>query len=465
MKEKPRIHPVRGFRTSVPWPAKDIWERQPSHRGRALLLLVVLIAVAAAAVIIVVVRSRSSKQSSPPAPPLVERLEACTAPPAAALVFTQFEDQTLYRLDAGATAPRALIQAADWPRYPIWSPSGDWISLRSGDMLAVVAADGATIRSLMALPPGAGWWEWSPDGRYIGIQGHNEEEPTRWTLYSVEVATGTVITLADHESDKAIWWNWAPTGHRLVYATRADSVTRVDVAAADGSNRATLRADSSLDPRPEWTPDGRAIIAYNEAADVLDVLDAQSGAVQQQIPGRWNVLSHDEHQSPWSPGGRYLAYRVAEDIVARRWEDGAGVTLRRGAEGDTYLSWSPDGSRVLFSSATGAQPGLYTVNVTTGRTLRLFNVPVADATWSPDGQWVAFGAANNVYVVASDGRRLMRLAEQPGAYQVAWSPDSRHLAFRSAPGAVLLLEIAAGQACALGQQVADFAWRPAPSGA
>jgi len=463
MKEKPRIHPVRGFRTSVPWPATDLWERQPSRRRRAALLLALIVVVAAGAIILAL-RARSAAPPPPPTPPLVERLDACAAPPGAALAFTQFEDRTLYRLDAGTTIPQPLTEAPDWPRYPVWSPEGDRVSVRSGDMLAVIEAAGGALRDLMAFPPGAGWWDWSPDGRYIAIQGHSADEPTRWTLYSVEAATHAVVTLAHHQSDKAIWWNWSPEGHRLVFATHEEGITRVNVAEADGSALATLRADGGFDPRPEWTPDGHSVVAYNEAADALDVLDAQSGALQQQIPGRWALLSHDEHQSPWSPDGRYLAYRVAGDIVARRWEDGANVQLTRSAEDDTFLGWSPDSARVLFSSSVDGQPGLFTANVATGRTVRLFDAPVTDATWSPDGQWVAFGGASNVYAVASDGTHSMRLAENPGAYQAAWSPDSHHLAFRSAPGAVLLLEIHEGHACTLGQQVTDFAWQPAADG-
>jgi Tol biopolymer transport system component len=55
--------------------------------------------------------------------------------------------------------------------------------------------------------------------------------------------------------------------------------------------------------------------------------------------------------------------------------------------------------------------------------------------WSPDGQWLAFGLEGTagIEVVRPDGSGRRILTTDPGSgYKFAWSPDSRHIAYRVA---------------------------------
>jgi hypothetical protein len=116
------------------------------------------------------------------------------------------------------------------------------------------------------------------------------------------------------------------------------------------------------------------------------------------------------------------------------------------------LAWSPDGSRLAYSCATGRGLPLdhiYTIRPDgTGRRL----VPThafdaVSATWSPDAKRIAFSSCfypvverqskfgfrscrSSVYVVDVDGRNQRRLA--PGSLP-DWSPDGRTIAYVS-PG-------------------------------
>ena len=134
---------------------------------------------------------------------------------------------------------------------------------------------------------------------------------------------------------------------------------------------------------------------------------------------------------------------------ARRLESSDYRRLRAVAD----VAFSPDGSRVAYTVTTYDGPGrarrqLFVMTLADGRSVRLGDDHTASSPqWSPDGRLVAFkGTAegrSGLVVSATDGTGLRFLAEMvatnsPLTFEgraIAWSPDSRRLAFVSAtPG-------------------------------
>jgi dipeptidyl aminopeptidase/acylaminoacyl peptidase len=120
--------------------------------------------------------------------------------------------------------------------------------------------------------------------------------------------------------------------------------------------------------------------------------------------------------------------------------------------GDVQLS--PDGSRIAYSVQYYDRPGrpyakVWIKNVAAGADVRLGsdNDPASNPRWSPDGQWIAFFGRENggsgVVIARPDGSDLVFLAQTSGTNHplpssgesLAWSPDSKRIAFVSAtPG-------------------------------
>jgi TolB protein len=117
--------------------------------------------------------------------------------------------------------------------------------------------------------------------------------------------------------------------------------------------------------------------------------------------------------------------------------DGSGLTrLTSDPAADTDPVWSPDGSKIAFSSNRDGTDGLYLMNrdgsgvskVTTG-------IGGFHPTWSPDGTRIAFECHvdvgnRDICVINSDGTGLVRLTSDAGAdYGAAWKPDGSQILF------------------------------------
>ena len=119
-------------------------------------------------------------------------------------------------------------------------------------------------------------------------------------------------------------------------------------------------------------------------------------------------------------------------------------------------SWSPDGTRIAFtSSETGIGAFLHTQIVRDGRPQiyvmdadgknrrRLSKNPFAEwhPSWSPDGTRIAFTSSSDrptadgywdIYVMDANGNNPRNLTNHPRAdWQPSWSPDGKHIAFVS----------------------------------
>jgi len=114
------------------------------------------------------------------------------------------------------------------------------------------------------------------------------------------------------------------------------------------------------------------------------------------------------------------------------------------------FSWSPDGSKIVYSDFEG----LYILNLKNNSTTLLIDTKTTSIAefgprdfytpvWSPDGALIAFAYASVVYdsteedisdifLISPDGNDLRKFTTQPGFYtDTSWSPDSSQLIYTS----------------------------------
>lgn len=104
------------------------------------------------------------------------------------------------------------------------------------------------------------------------------------------------------------------------------------------------------------------------------------------------------------------------------------LTFSEGDDGDP--AWSPDGSKIAFTSNRDGNWEIYVMNADGSNQQRLTNNNEKDLTpaWSPDGTQIAFTSGSDIYVMNSDGTNQIAVGP-PSSCHPSWSPDGWRIAF------------------------------------
>ncbi len=199
-----------------------------------------------------------------------------------------------------------------------------------------------------------------------------------------------------------------------------------------------------------WDILGRIVYADDRTGDFEIYVANSDGA------GEWRLTDHPavDWEAAWSPDGTRIVFSSDRDAIAEdnyqlyvMNADGSNLTrLTYTERNDIHPSWSPDGSRIAFHSWCG----LATINADGSDWTLLLeggeDLCVEHPTWSPDGSRIAFRSVtpaddpglyqHDIYVMNDDGAELLKLASltsESGNWYVAWSPDGSRVAFDISP--------------------------------
>jgi hypothetical protein len=105
---------------------------------------------------------------------------------------------------------------------------------------------------------------------------------------------------------------------------------------------------------------------------------------------------------------------------------------------DQYSVWSPDGSKIAFSSEKDGNQKIYVMNADGTNQIRLTYNAASDwvPDWSPDGRKIVFASNrdgnNEIYIMNADGSSQTRLTINPADDRdPVFSPDGSKIAFES----------------------------------
>jgi TolB protein len=147
-------------------------------------------------------------------------------------------------------------------------------------------------------------------------------------------------------------------------------------------------------------------------------------------------LSSDEDPA-WSPDGSKIAFTTDRDgnkeIYVANADGSNPVRLTTDSAADYEPTWSPNGTRIAFVSTRAGSADIFTMSVNGADVSQLTNTPgvEADPAWSADGR-IAFASdregPSNIYVMNADGSGVTRLTSTGGDHP-AWSADGTKLAY------------------------------------
>ena len=313
---------------------------------------------------------------------------------------------------------------------PQWTPDGSRIVFGYGRNIYSVTTDGTNIelvdgdggKDTATVSPDV-----SPDGSrvvYVAREGDN------WEIVSSAIDGSDRQQLTDWKGDDTDP-AWSPDGRLIAFVSEnrdERNRTGLYVMAADGSNVRPVVTFGDL---------GAALSAsYPDFETGTDLMRRSVNWAGLGVPPAWSPDGH--HLAFRVDVARPIEWAIPDVLIGVVGVDGSGLALLDGDLG--VPGWSPDGRHIAFGKTKSEVTqekgieqlaGLYVADADGSNVREIVELPDTgrnnvgylswrSISWSPDGSAILFG----YYLIQTDGSVVARL---PGHY-TSWSPDGSKIA-------------------------------------
>jgi Tol biopolymer transport system component len=262
------------------------------------------------------------------------------------------DPRRLRQRDFDSTAARPVRGIS----FPVLSPDGRSIVFGALNQLWLLQVGDPQPRQLTSDAYAKFYPAWSPDGQWLA---YSCDRAGKYDLWLRHVASGAERQLT--QVDCALKQSsWSPDGRSIACACQDGWVNLVNV--ATGTLR-RVQKQLSWAGRPSWSPDGKTLALaaiqpyssrYREGISAILTIDLASGTTHYHSPQEGVSLDVRNVNGPiWSPDGASMAYTMRgtlwqSAVDASGAPRGAPQALTR--EGADAISWSADGSQILYLS-------------------------------------------------------------------------------------------------------------------
>ena len=341
------------------------------------------------------------------------------------------------------TITARVLAGTEGAARPFWSPDGRSIGFFAGAKLKTIAATGGPVQVLCDVPTPRGG-AWNQSGTIIFATGFRD------VLYRVAASGGqpTQITQLDAARQELShrWPEFLPDGRHFLYLVLNERRDQSGIYLGTLDSAETVRLlDTEF--RAGFAQPGYLLFVREGTllAQPFDISTKQlSGAA---VPVTEGVgFGGATGEASFSTSARGLAYsaRIGSPLTQLTWFDRAGQRLGAIGTPAEYenLSLSPDGRLAVHRDDRTLGAEVWLVDLIRGNPTRFTFDPAIDfsPTWSPDSSRIAFssnrgGTTFDLYQKPSSGagrEELLLKTGSNGVFPTSWSSDGRFLLYTTA---------------------------------
>ena len=205
-----------------------------------------------------------------------------------------------------------------------------------------------------------------------------------------------------------------------------------------------LTSQRGLEGALSLSPDGASFVYMDQTTGNWDIYFRRIGG-ENAINLTEDSPVADMHPS-FSPNGESIAFRSNRDGGGIFVMGATGESVRRLTDFGSNPTWSPDGTTVLFATegigpdpyGRGTVSSLWTVDVATEETKKIFDGDAVQPDWSPNGHRIAYwglpptGGQRDIWTIPAAGGDPVAVTNDDAVdWSPVWSPDGNFLYFSS----------------------------------
>jgi Tol biopolymer transport system component/DNA-binding winged helix-turn-helix (wHTH) protein len=251
---------------------------------------------------------------------------------------------------------------------------------------------------------------------------------------------------------------WTPNGQELFFSAAASLAGARFLFRMRASQelRAAPRETGLEGLHPAVSPNGGLLVYSQQNIEQTSIWRLRPDSrMLEKAPQTSRLLSSTRRDftADLSPDGKRLVFSSARTGLTDIWMSGVdGSQMQRLTSfGASTPRWSPDGRRVVFESTVDGQSEIYAFDLKSRKAHRLTFDPGPDVrpSWSRDGEYIYFSSKRTgryqLWKVPSDGGQAIQITRSGGVYGVEAS-DGKLLYYLTAdqPAKIAQISVAGG---------------------
>lgn len=219
---------------------------------------------------------------------------------------------------------------------------------------------------------------------------------------------------------------WSFDGSRIAYMGRLKNgeLHIFTAGASGGSSQVTnYKGFGSVNITPAWTPDGNLVFSSARDGDTELYLVSPTGRILSQITKSFNAdLAPSINQNGEMV---FVSERAGQVHIFKGGLGGGAVRMTFVGSHNEQPDWSPDGSKIVFSSGGGIRQDIFVMESDGSNIVRLTEGSGGNSspTWSPDGRFISFDSTRGgLFIMRDDGTNETMIEKTGGCKNADWGP-------------------------------------------